>query len=137
MPSRTLQRGPAAAILFGSSLLAGPAAAHVIGPGSGRTGASVAALLGLIGTVTGAVARRRSTSRAGGGRDGAVVALVLGVVGVALAGLHLATSPGDIGTGSGRLGAIVALVLGVMGMFLGRLALRAGTAPGREARSDA
>jgi hypothetical protein len=100
----------------------------------------VAALLALIGAVSGALARRRSARGAGSGRDGAIVALVLGVVGVALAGVHLATSPGEIGTGNGRLGAIVALVLGGMGMLLGRLALarsrRDGRAPAREKRSD-
>jgi hypothetical protein len=97
----------------------------------------VAALLALIGAVTGAVAMRRSAARAGAARDGAIVALVLGMVGVALAGLHLATSPGDIGTGNGRLGAIVALGLGGMSVVLGRLALRAGPARGKEAPSDA
>jgi hypothetical protein len=51
------------------------------------------------------------------------VALVLGLIGMVLAGLHLATSTGGIGTGNGRGGAIVALVLGLIGMVLGGLAL--------------
>ena len=57
------------------------------------------------------------------GRDGAIVALVLGLIGMVLAGLHLATSTGGIGTGSGRGGAIVAVVLGPIGVVLGGLAL--------------
>jgi hypothetical protein len=40
-----------------------------------------------------------------------------------LAGLHLATSTGAVGTGNGRGGAIVALALGLVGVVLGRLAL--------------
>ena len=51
------------------------------------------------------------------------MALVVGLMGMALAGLHLATSTGGIGTGNGRAGAIVALVVGLVAMVLGRLAL--------------
>ena len=112
----------AAAAVLAVGLAAPVAAQGVIGTGSGRAGAIVAMLVGLIGVVAGwlAVAGR---SVAGDGRDGAVVAQVLGLVGIGLAALHLATSTGGIGTGNGRLGAIVALVLGVIGMVLGRLAL--------------
>ncbi len=45
------------------------------------------------------------------------------MMGIALAGLHLATAHGAIGTGNGRAGAIVAVVLGMIGMLLGRSAL--------------
>ena len=55
-------------------------------------------------------------------RAGAGLAAAVGLIGVVLAGLHLATNPGGIGTGHGRAGAIVALVLGPMGMVLGGLA---------------
>jgi hypothetical protein len=51
------------------------------------------------------------------------VALVSGLIGMVLAGLHLATNTGGIGTGHGRAGAIVALVVGLIGAVLGRLAL--------------
>ena len=123
--ARSLHWVAIAAALLGGLGFAAPAAAHVIGPGSGRTGATVAALVALIGVVTGGLALARSAGRfgAGNGRDAAIVALVLGLVGMALAGLHLATSTGGIGTGNGRLGAIVGLVLGMIGIVLGRRAL--------------
>lgn len=47
-------------------------------------------------------------------------------MGMVLAGLHLATATGAIGTGSGRAGAIVALVLGLIGIVLGGLARARG-----------
>ena len=97
-------------------------AAGVVGPGSGRAGASLAAVVGLIGVVFGGRALARSAGRGGTGRNGAIVALVLGLIGTVLAGLHLATNTGAIGTGHGRAGAIVALVLGPTGMVLGGLA---------------
>jgi hypothetical protein len=128
-----VDRFAAASALLGGFGLAAPAAAHVIGPGSGRTGASVAAMVALIGVVTGGLALARAAGRigTGNGRDGAIVALVLALMGTFLAGLHLATSSGGIGTGNGRLGAIVALVLGLIGLALGRLAL---VHSGRDAR---
>jgi hypothetical protein len=116
----------AAIALLGGVGLAGPAAAQgVIATGSGRAGASVAALVALIGAIVGGMALSRAAGRrgTGNGRDGAIVALVLGLVGMLLAALHLATSSGGIGTGNGRLGAIVAVVLGLIGILLGRQAL--------------
>jgi hypothetical protein len=120
----------AAAALLGGFGLAVPAAAQVsvaapvIGRGSGRAGASLAAVVGLIGAVIGGLALARSAGRFGNGeRNGAIVALVLGLIGMGLAGLHLATNTGAIGTGSGRAGAIVALVVGLIGIVLGGLAL--------------
>jgi hypothetical protein len=91
---------------------------------SGRLGASVAALVGLIGVVIGGLALR-SAGRIGtnSGRAGAIVALVAGLIGMALGGLVVATADGGIGTGKGLGGAIVALVLGLTGMALGGLAL--------------
>ncbi|WP_437972127.1 DUF6223 family protein [Sorangium sp. So ce260] len=121
----------AAATLLGGVGLAAPAAAQgVIGPGSGRAGATVALVLGLVGVVVGGLALARSVGRisTGNGRGGAIVALVLGLVGMLLAGLHLAASTGGIGTGNGRGGAIVAVVLGLVGMVLGGLALWRGRA---------
>ena len=116
----------AASALLGELGLATPAAAQgVIATGSGRAGATVAALVALLGVVSGglALARSRGQIGTGKGRDGAIVALVMSLMGMALAALHLATSNGAIGTGHGRLGAIVALVLGLIGVVLGRTAL--------------
>ena len=59
MRLRISQRTPLLRAAFAAQLaLAAPAAAHVIGPGSGRSGASVAALLALIGVISGALAAR-------------------------------------------------------------------------------
>jgi hypothetical protein len=103
----------------------------LIGPGSGRAGASLAAVVGLIGVVIGGLALARAAGRiTGTGRNGAIVAMVLGLIGMVLAGLHLATNTGAIGTGSGRAGAIVAVVLGLIDMVLGGLALARSRRPG-------
>src|SRR5262245_9086520 len=116
----------AACTLLGPLGLAAPAPAQgVTATGSGRAGATVAAMVVLIGVVTGGLALARSArhSGSGHGRDEAIVSLVMSLMGMALAALHLATSHGAIGTGHGRLGAIVALVLGLVGVALGRTAL--------------
>ena len=131
--SRSLVRvtlSAAAAALLGQVGLAAPATTHVslaagvIGPGSGRAGASLAAVVGLIGVVIGGLALSRSAGRIGpgNGRNGAIVALAFALISTVLAGLHLATNPGGIGTGHGRAGAIVALVLGLSGMVVGGVA---------------
>lgn len=121
LPQRTV---PATALLLGAVGLASPAAAQgVIATGSGRAGATVAALVALVAVVVGGYALRRSRDRPGSGRDGAIVALVVGLMGIVLAVLHLATSTGAIGTGNGRGGAIVAFVLGAVGLVLGWMAL--------------
>jgi hypothetical protein len=132
LQSRNLQlRLAGASVLLGAA----PATAQgVIATGSGRAGATVAALMALLGVVAGAFALVRDRRR-GNGRDAAIVALVLALVGLFLAALHLATSSGGIGTGNGRLGAIVGVVLGLLGMSLGRLALARSRA--REAPRDA
>ena len=86
----------AAAALLGFGLAA-PAAAQDgltnggIGTGSGRTGATVAAVVALVGVVAGGLALARSSSRAGtgSGRAGAVTALAVGLVGMVLGGLAL------------------------------------------------
>jgi len=99
-------------------------AASVYAMSSGRLGAIVAALVGLIGVVIGGLALR-SAGRigTGSGRSGAIVALVAGLIGMALGGLVVATADGGIGTGNGLGGGIVALVVGLIGMALGGLAL--------------
>ncbi|OPC77218.1 hypothetical protein B4N89_42505 [Embleya scabrispora] len=118
------------------SMLAAPAAAHASAPtiavgdfGSGRVGASVAALLGLAGAIVGALALARATGRirtrfaAGIGRNGAFVALVAGTVGAALGLLVVVTAEGGLGTGNGLGGGIVALIVGVIAVVFGASAL--------------
>ena len=90
------------------------AAQVVIGTGSGRLGATVAALVALIGVVIGGLALARSAGRigTGNGRDGAIAAVVAGLIGMVLGGLHLGhlhrwhrhrqrTSRGHRGPGAG------------------------------------
>ncbi len=124
----------AGAALLGGVGLAAPAAAHVpVQPAaasvydmsSGRLGAIVAAVLGLIGVVIGGLALTRPAGRfgTGSGRLGAIVALAAGLIGMALGGLVVATADGGIGTGNGLGGAIVALVVGLIAVVLGGLAL--------------
>ena len=81
-------------------LLAAPGAVHVFvaaggyGPGSGRFGAIVAAVVGLISVGIGGLVLTRSADGfgTGNGRAGAIVALVVGLIGMNLGGLALARS---------------------------------------------
>jgi hypothetical protein len=100
-----------------------PAAGYAMS--SGRLGASVAIVLGLMGAVIGGLSLRRPTGPLGtaSGRRGALVALATGLVGMAIGALVVATSDGGIGTGNGRGGAFVALVVGLIAMSFGALAL--------------
>ena len=105
-----------------------PIVASIFDVSSGRLGAIVAAVIGLIGIVISGLALARSTGRThsdtvttdGPGR--ALVAVVLGLIAMVLGGLIVATSDGGLGTGNGLGGAIVAIVLGVIAMVLGGLA---------------
>ncbi|MFI6780169.1 DUF6223 family protein [Micromonospora sp. NPDC050276] len=119
---------------LGGIALAAPAAAHVsvqptaataLSMSSGRLGASVAVLLGLVGAVIGGLALARPTSRigTGSGNLGGVLALAAGLISIGLGGLVVATSDSGIGTGNGRGGAFVALAVGLVGVVLGGLAL--------------
>jgi hypothetical protein len=85
----------------------------------------VAAVVGLIGAVTGGLALARSARGIGNnGRRGATVALGLGPIGLVVGGLVVvATADGGLGTGQGIAGGIVAMILGLVGMVLGGLAL--------------
>jgi uncharacterized protein DUF6223 len=116
--------------------LAAPAATHIFaasayGPGSGRFGAIVAGVVGLISVAIGGWALARSAGRIGIG------ALVVGLTAMVLGAWHLVRSADGFGTGNGRAGAIVALVVALIGISLGGLALarsrRAGS-PGQRAR---
>jgi hypothetical protein len=92
---------------------------------SGRLIASLAALVGLIGVVIGALALFRPAGRFGtaSGSLGAIIALAAGLIGAVVGAVRVATSPGGIGTGNGLAGAIVAVVLGLIAVALGALAL--------------
>ena len=92
---------------------------------AGRTRALVAAGVGLISLIIGALALVRSARPTGtsSGRTLAIIALILGLIGMVLSVVHLGTSTGGFGSGSGRAGAIVGLVLGLIGVNLGGLAL--------------
>jgi hypothetical protein len=87
----------------------------------GRALALAGLAVGIVGVVLGARALGRSAG-ADRRRKG-IVALVVGLIGAGLAGLHLATASGAIGTGSGKLGAIVALLVSLVANALGWLAI--------------
>jgi hypothetical protein len=87
----------------------------------GRFGASVAALVALIGMVIGGLALARAR-RTGNGLSGGIVALVAGLIGMVLGGLIVATAGGGLGTGHGLGGGIVAVVVGLISVILGGLA---------------
>ena len=110
------------------SALVHPVTASVLAMSSGRLGAVVASVVGLIAIVIGGRALARSAGRArsaggiGNGGAGGGVAIVLGLIGVVLGGLIVATADGGLGTGNGLGGAVVAMVLGTIGIVLGGLA---------------
>ena len=83
-----------------------------------RLGASMGAVVALVGAVIGGLALAR-----GNGRRGAVVALVLAPIGLVIGGLVVATADGGLGTGNGLAGGIVAMLVGLIGTTLGGLAL--------------
>ena len=134
----------AAALIAGVGLAvaAQPDAVRVYTMSPGRIAASSAAVLGLIGAVSGKRALTRSANRtsAPNARRGAVVALMLGAVGLLVGGLVVATAKGGIGTGNGLGGGVVAIVIGGIGTALGGLALarsrRAVIAPSGNRRSQ-
>jgi len=122
----------AAAALFGALVHAVLVAAHVSEPAAitvygltpRRLWATTAAVLALVGVVSGGLALRRSAGRigTGNGRMGAIAALA-GLIAVVNGGLNLAIAKGGPGTGNGVVGGAAALVLGLIGMALGGLAL--------------
>ena len=97
---------------------AGLTAAADYAPGSGRFNSMVALLLGLSSVVLAVLALVR-----GAGPRQTTAATVVGLAGALVAGVHLATSSGSVGSGDGRGGAVVALVVGLVGAGLGAHAL--------------
>lgn len=125
----------AAAVLIGTLALAEPAAADASAQtvaadlytvSVGRVGASVSALVGLLGAVCGGLALARTTGRGRivtwARRNGAITALVTGLIAVAVGGTVAATAKGGLGTGNGLGGAYVAVLLGLIALTLGQLA---------------
>lgn len=109
-----------------------PLVASITIMGSGRLGPTLAAVIGLIGTVIGGFALARSKHRTHSDTDTdstnrrgrAVAALGLGLVSLVLGGLFLATADGGPGTGNGVVGSAAAIVLGPIAVILGGLALQ-------------
>ena len=95
--------------------------------GSGRVGPTVAAMIGLTGTVTGALALARFKRRAPASTDipsadgnvRAAATVALGVISLVLGGLFLAAADGGPGTGNGVVGSAAAIVLGPIAISLG------------------
>ncbi|WP_306439566.1 DUF6223 family protein [Streptomyces sp. BR123] len=125
----------AAAVLIGGFALVEPAvadpsvqpvAASVYTVSSGRVGASLSALVGLLGAVTGGLAlagpARQGHIVTWARRNGAVTALVAGLIAVAVGGTVAATADGGLGTGNGLGGAYFAMLLGLIAVTLGRRA---------------
>ncbi|GKQ36063.1 DUF6223 family protein [Streptomyces sp. A012304] len=125
----------AAAVLIGGFAFAEPAAADpsvqpvaasVYTVSLGRVGASLSALVGLLGAVGGGLALARPTGQGHIGtwarRNGAVAALVAGLVAVTVGGTVAATADGGLGTGNGLGGAYFAMLLGLIAVTLGWLA---------------
>lgn len=110
-----------------------PTAATALTMSSGRLGATVAVLLGLVGTVVGGLALARPASRIGtsSGRLGGALSLTASLIGLLLGALVVSTSDGGVGTGNGLGGAFVALVVGLAGVVLGGLALARSRRTGR------
>ncbi|MER7958235.1 DUF6223 family protein [Streptomyces sp. NPDC096030] len=132
-----VRRAPsvAAAVLIGTLALAEPAAAAPFAQpfaadlstvSAGRVGASLSALLGLLGSVCGGLALARTTGRgrvvARARRYGAATALTTGAIAVVAGGTVAATAEGGLGTGNGLGGAYVAVLLGLLALTLGALA---------------
>ncbi len=89
-----------------------------------RTGASLAVVMALVGTIIGGRALTRAAGRIGAnGRRGAMVALALGSIGLVGGVVVVVTAKGGLGTGNGLAGGVVAMILGLIGMTLAGMAL--------------
>ncbi|WP_458690200.1 DUF6223 family protein [Nocardia tengchongensis] len=100
------------------------------GPGSGRFGANVAALIALIGVAVAVLARTRFRHTAGE-RGAALLAQAIGLTGMILAVWHVARSAAGFGTGNGRAGALVAAAIALTALILAAWTLARPHAPDR------
>jgi len=105
-------KGPLLKIIFIVTPLAAHAATKAEGLGAGRLLPTLAAVLGLIGIIIGARARKRNSE------GSAIAAGLLGVLSLASGVLHAANSAGGFGTGNGLAGAIVAIALGLVSFIM-------------------
>ena len=87
-----------------------------------RLEASITALVGLGGIVTGGLALRSTGRNRSVGRT-PVVALLAGLISTVLGVVLSATAKGGPGTGNGIVGAWLAIAFGLIGIILGGLAL--------------
>ncbi|OAH12473.1 DUF6223 family protein [Streptomyces jeddahensis] len=103
-----------------------PVAASVYTVSVGRVGASLSALVGLLGAVGGGLALAHPTRQGHivtwARRNGAVTALAAGLIAMAVGGKVAATADGGLGTGNGLGGAYFAMLLGLIAVTLGWLA---------------
>ena len=110
--------------------VAEPAATTVQGFTPRRLWATTAALLAVVGIITGGLALTRPARR-----PGAIAALVAGILAVVNGGLNVAVANGGPGTGNGVVGGAAAFVLGLIALLLSGLALaryrRAALQPGQ------
>ena len=106
-----------------------PVLASITIMGSGRLGPTVAAVIGLIGSVIGGLALIRSKRhtrsetdlRSTDDQSRTAAVLALGVISLVLGGLFLATADGGPGTGNGVVGSAAAIVLGIIAIILAGL----------------
>ncbi|WP_433668083.1 DUF6223 family protein [Nocardia sp. CA-136227] len=84
------------------------------GPGSGRFGANVAALVALAALTTAFLARSRFRSTP----TAALLAQAMGLTAMNLAVWHVARSAAGFGTGNGRAGGIVAAAIALAALVL-------------------
>lgn len=105
--------------------LSEPATTTVYGLTPRRLWATTAAVLALVGVISGALALARPASRFGtnSGQLGAIMALVAGLIAGINGGLNLAIANGGPGSGNGVVGGAAAFVLGLIASALGGLAL--------------
>jgi len=120
-------------VLLGFVALATPAAADIAiqqadAPAytltAGRLWSLVAAALGVIGVVTGGLARTRVLGGTKNQRRNAFLALSTGLAGLVIGGFVVVFADGGPGSGSGIVGGYLALVVGLLAIALGWLSLK-------------
>ena len=111
-----------------------PLLAAITIAGSGRLGPTLAAALGLTGTIIGGLALARAKRRTRSETDNrsphglSIAAFALGSTSLVLGALFLATADGGPGTGNGVVGSAAAILLGPIALVLGGLAWAAAPA---------
>ncbi|SEC12542.1 DUF6223 family protein [Streptomyces sp. TLI_105] len=123
MTGAVLIGGLALAVPAAAEAAVQPVAASVYTLSVGRVGASVAALVGLLGAVNGGLALARTTGRGRlrtwARRNGSATALAAGPIAVVVGTAVAVTADGGLGTGNGLGGAYVAVLVGLVAVALG------------------